>query len=602
VSQVLYRKWRPAAFTDVVGQPTTTTTLQRAVAGNRVAHAYLFCGPRGTGKTSTARIFAKAVNCLSPQGGEPDNTCLICTSINEGRALDLIEIDAASNRGIDDIRNLRERVQYTPAEARRKIYIVDEAHMLTEQAFNALLKTLEEPPAHVAFVLATTEAHKIPPTISSRCQRFDFRRITLDDIAGRLAHICTGEGVEAEPAALQLIARAASGGLRDAVNLLEQAIVSYDPPVTEQNVRDLLNMGGDEASLTLATQILKGETGDALRTVNEVAAQGSDLRQLHRGVVDHLRSALLMSAGADIDPGYTDEAAAQVKALAAASEPRTIVRAIKQLTAADLRQDPSSTLPLELAIVEAGLAPAPVVESAQAPAAPAPSRAAPVRQQPAARPPAPVTPPSAPARPPAAQASPAPVTQAAPAPQASRPEQQAPQVDETHGPPQRPRTPDPQPVAEADLPSEPTGRLEAQWESLTSSLRFQKGDKFNLKALLMASNAREVSDDVVTLKFPHASHKERMQHELEVPTSRKLVLDAFARVMGKPYDVRVELTAGAETGARASAARNSPLVRAAQAMGAQVVSETAAEPNQNIPEDNSEISPEIKQDDGEVNA
>ena len=603
MSQVLYRKWRPAAFGDVVGQPTTTTTLLRAVAGDRVSHAYLFCGPRGTGKTSTARIFAKAVNCLSPQGGEPDNTCTMCTSINEGRALDLIEIDAASNRGIDDIRNLRERVQYTPAEARRKIYIVDEAHMLTEQAFNALLKTLEEPPAHVAFVLATTEAHKIPPTISSRCQRFDFRRITLNDIAGRLAHICSGEGVEVEPASLQLIARAAGGGLRDAVNLLEQAIVSYDPPVTEQNVRDLLNMGGDEASLTLATQLLKGETGAALRTVNEVAAQGSDLRQLHRGIVDHLRSALLVSAGADIDPGYTDETAAQVKAMAAASEPRIIVRAIKQLTAADLRQDPSSTLPLELAIVEAGLAPEPepAIANTNAPASPrpaapaqTPSRAAPVRQQPTARPPAPV----APATPPAAPASPAPAAQAAPVSQAARAEQQAPQVDDAPGPDQRPRTPDPQPVAEADLPSEPNERLETQWDSLTSSLRFQKGDKFNLKALLMASNAREVSGDVVTLRFPHASHKERMQHELEVPASRKLVLDAFARVMGKPYDVRVELTAGAETGARASAARNSPLVRAAQAMGAQVVSETAAEP----PQINPEISPELDGGHDEVNA
>jgi DNA polymerase-3 subunit gamma/tau len=574
MSQVLYRKWRPAAFADVVGQPTTTTTLLRAIAGDRVAHAYLFCGPRGTGKTSTARIFAKAVNCLSPQGGEPDNTCTMCTSINEGRALDLIEIDAASNRGIDDIRNLRERVQYTPAEAKRKIYIVDEAHMLTEQAFNALLKTLEEPPAHVAFVLATTEAHKLPPTISSRCQRFDFRRITLNDIAGRLAHICTGEGVEAEPAALQLVARAANGGLRDAVNLLEQAIVSYDPPVTEKNVRDLLNMGGDEASLTLAAQILDGKTPEALRTVNEVAAQGSDLRQLHRGIVDHLRSVLLMSSGAEIDPGYTDEAAAQIKALAAASEPRAIVRTIKRLTAADLRQDPSSTLPLELAIVEAGLVPE-HVPGGESSRPQVPAAAAPARLQPAARSQA-----QAPANYAAPAPQPAPVKQAAPVAQTTSKTVQAP------GPARRPRSTDPQPVAEADLPSEPAERLEAQWESLTSSLRFQKGDKFNLKALLMASNAREVTGDVVTLRFPHASHKERMQHELENPTSRKLVHDAFARVMGKPYDVRVELTAGAETGAKTSAARNSPLVRAAQAMGAQVVSETLAEPNENTPNDN----------------
>ncbi len=547
MSQVLYRKWRPAAFADVVGQPTTTQTLLRAVSGDRVAHAYLFCGPRGTGKTSTARILAKAVNCLSPSGGEPDNSCSICTSINEGRALDLIEIDAASNRGIDDIRNLRERVQYTPAEARRKIYIVDEAHMLTEPAFNALLKTLEEPPAHVAFVLATTEAHKIPPTITSRCQRFDFRRITLDDIAGRLAHICTGESVEAEPAALQLIARASGGGLRDAVNLLEQAIVSYDPPVTEANVRDLLDMGGDEASLTLSTQVLKGDTTGALRTVNEVAAQGSDLRQLRRGLIDHLRSALLVSSGADLDPGYTDEAAGQIRELAQSTGLEKIVRAIKQLTRADMRQDPSSTLPLELAIVEAGLEPepAPVTVPARAPdSAPAPIHAA-------SRAPSP---------------APAPAVSPAPSP--------APTVVAPTPAPATPRRPDTQPLnAEADLPSDPAARLEAQWGALTSSLRTVKGDKFNLGALLRASNVREVSEDSITLRFPHPSHKERMQQELEIPASRKHLHDAFARVMGKAYDVRVELTSGAEAGANTSAARNSPLVRAAQAMGAQVVGE-----------------------------
>ena len=550
MSQVLYRKWRPRTFTDVVGQPTTTQTLQRAVESGRVAHAYLFCGPRGTGKTSTARILAKAINCLSPRGGEPDNACSICTSIDEARALDLVEIDAASNRGIDDIRNLRERIQYTPAEARVKVYIVDEAHMLTEQAFNALLKTLEEPPAHVAFVLATTEAHKIPPTIASRCQRFDFRRIRRQDTAGRLSEICAGEGVEADMPALDLISRTAGGGLRDAVNLLEQAIVSYDPPITEANVRDLLDMGGDEASLALAAQILEGRTADALRTVNEVAAQGSDLRQLHRGLIDRLRATLLVSSGADLDVGYTEEESAQIGRLAKAAGTADIVRAVRLLTEADMRLDPSSTLTLELAIVEAGLRPEP----------PAP---APASGKPAARPRSRPT-----AADGAAQQGPPQrrVQQRAPAPAAR---QQQPEA--------RTQRRASKPAPEGDLPSDPAERLEAQWEALTQSLRFEKGDRYNLKALLVASNGREVSEDSITLRFPHPSHLERMQHELGIPDSRKRLKDAFARVMGRPYDVRVEAAERAEQGGGPTGSRGSQLVRAAQQLGAEIVAETAVD-------------------------
>lgn len=558
MSQVLYRKWRPRAFGDVVGQPTTTQTLQRAVESGRVAHAYLFCGPRGTGKTSTARILAKAINCLSPAGGEPDNACSICTSIDEARALDLVEIDAASNRGIDDIRNLRERVQYTPAEARVKVYIVDEAHMLTEQAFNALLKTLEEPPAHVAFVLATTEAHKIPPTIASRCQRFDFRRIRREDTAGRLSQICAGEGVEAEMPALDLISRTAGGGLRDAVNLLEQAIVSYDPPITEANVRDLLDMGGDEASLALAVQILEGRTADALRTVNEVAAQGSDLRQLHRGLIDRLRATLLVSSGADLDVGYTEEESAQIGRLAKAAETVDIVRAVRLLTAADMRLDPSSTLTLELAIVEAGLRPEPLPP-------------APASEKPATRPRR--QPKTAEGREGAGTAQPPPerrVQQRPPAPVARQPQ-----------PETRTQRRTPEPVAEGALPSDPAQRLEAQWEALTQSLRYEKGDRFNLKALLVASNGREVSEDSITLRFPHPSHQERMQHELGIPDSRRRLRDAFARVMGRPYDVRVEAAERAEPGGGRVGARGSQLVRAAQKMGAEVVAETAVDSKDN---------------------
>src|SRR4030043_329445 len=215
-SQVLYRKWRPRTLAEVIGQEPITQTLRNALRSGRVSHAYLFCGPRGTGKTSTARSLAKAINCLNLKDGEPCNTCEMCLAISQGRALDIIEIDAASNTGVDDIRSLREKVNYAPNQARYKVYIIDEVHMLSTSASNALLKTLEEPPPPVIFILATTEAHKILPTILSRCQRFDFRRLSQADVTSRLDYICQKEDIHIDPEALRIIARNATGSLRDA--------------------------------------------------------------------------------------------------------------------------------------------------------------------------------------------------------------------------------------------------------------------------------------------------------------------------------------------------------------------------------------------------
>ena len=242
-SQALYRKWRSRTFEDIVAQDHVTHTLANALHSGRIAHAYLFTGPRGTGKTSTARLLAKAANCLGPEDGpRPCNQCPICQAVDEGRLIDLIEIDAASNRGIDEIRDLREKVNFRPNEARYKVYVIDEVHMLTNEAFNALLKTLEEPPGHVIFVLATTEPHKIPATVLSRCQRFDFRRIPAADIVGRLRYIAEQEGILVKDDALAFIARQATGSLRDAISLLDQLVAYGEETVSVEQVQQILGL------------------------------------------------------------------------------------------------------------------------------------------------------------------------------------------------------------------------------------------------------------------------------------------------------------------------------------------------------------------------
>ena len=358
MSQVFYRKWRPQRLDEVVGQEAVAQTLRNAVAQGKTAHAYLFCGPRGTGKTSTARILAKAVNCDAPQGGEPDNTCEPCVAINEGRALDLIEIDAASNRGIDDIRSLREKVHFAPGEARHKVYIVDEVHMLTEPAFNALLKTLEEPPPHAIFVLATTEVRKVPLTIISRCQRFDFRRIPMEAAEARLAKLCQDEGLEAAPEALSIIARASAGSLRDAENLLEQALVSYGSPLNEDQVRDLLGLSSDERAVELVGHVVGGTVKEGLGVINQVAGDGVDLRQFHRILMEHLRAALLLKSGAAASLGYPEELKERLELMVEGASMERLVRALNLFAAAEQRRDSASPLPLELALVESSLGPA----------------------------------------------------------------------------------------------------------------------------------------------------------------------------------------------------------------------------------------------------
>ncbi|MCR5758626.1 MAG: DNA polymerase III subunit gamma/tau [Selenomonas sp.] len=292
----LYRKWRPGTFKDLVGQEHISRTLSNAINTGRIGHAYLFSGPRGTGKTSTAKILAKALNCEHGPTPEPCGTCRACQKINAGSSMDVFEIDAASNRGIDEIRDLRETVKFAPVDGRYKVYIIDEVHMLTTEAFNALLKTLEEPPAHVVFILATTEAHKVPPTIQSRCQRYDFKRITVEEIRGRLEKVVAEMGLKAEEEALSMIAVQADGGLRDALSLLDQCSALAEGELTAARVRQTLGLIGHDWIYKLTEAIYARKSQSALAILAELLRDGKDLKQVLTELSLHLRSLMIYQA------------------------------------------------------------------------------------------------------------------------------------------------------------------------------------------------------------------------------------------------------------------------------------------------------------------
>lgn len=289
--QVLYRKWRPKSFSDVVGQGHITATLKNEIMNGKVSHAYLFTGSRGTGKTTCAKIFAKAVNCLNPKDGEPCNQCEICRGIDEGTVLDVEEIDAASNNGVDNIREIRDEVNFTPAQSKYRVYIIDEVHMLSSGAFNALLKTLEEPPAHVIFILATTEVHKLPATILSRCQRFDFRRIPSEDIAGRLKFVAKKEGIELEEEAALLIARLADGGMRDALSLLDRC--NTGEPVTAQRAAGILGLASKENLFELSKALSFNDLSCCLKIVGQLNESASDISRVTEQIITHFRNIMI---------------------------------------------------------------------------------------------------------------------------------------------------------------------------------------------------------------------------------------------------------------------------------------------------------------------
>ena len=328
----LYRKWRPTSFEEVRGQDHIVKTLKNQINSGRIGHAYLFCGTRGTGKTSIAKIFARAVNCEHPVDGSPCGECSMCRQIAEGSSLNVVEIDAASNNGVENIRDIREQVQYPPTDGRYRVYIIDEVHMLSIGAFNALLKTLEEPPSYVIFILATTEVHKIPITILSRCQRYDFKRISIDTIAGRLAELTQAEQIDVDDRALRYVARAADGSMRDALSLLDQCVAfHFGEKLTYDNVLEVLGAVDNRVFSKLFQAVLASDTKACIREIEEMIIQGRDLSQLVNDFVWYMRN-LLIAKTTD-EPGdmldMSEENLAVLKEEAAGVDTETLMRYIR---------------------------------------------------------------------------------------------------------------------------------------------------------------------------------------------------------------------------------------------------------------------------------
>ena len=353
----LYRKFRPQEFEDVKGQEHIVTTLKNQIKADRIGHAYLFCGTRGTGKTTVAKIFAKAVNCEHPVDGSPCGKCPVCQGIAAGTSMNVIEIDAASNNGVDNIRQIREEVSYRPTEGKYKVYIIDEVHMLSAGAFNALLKTLEEPPAYVIFILATTEAHKIPITILSRCQRYDFHRISIDTITDRLAELMRTEQVDVEERALRYVAKAGDGSMRDALSLLDQCIAFHlGEKLTYENVLEVLGAVDTEVFSALLRQVLAKDVTGAIRTVDHLVDQGRELGQMVNDFTWYMRNLLLIQSADDMEEvlDMSADHLAALKEEAQMVEPETLIRYIRIFSelSSQIRYAAQKRILLEIAIIK----------------------------------------------------------------------------------------------------------------------------------------------------------------------------------------------------------------------------------------------------------
>jgi DNA polymerase-3 subunit gamma/tau len=574
-AQALYRRWRPQTFDDVFGQAPIVRTLRNAVASDRLAHAYLFTGVRGTGKTSVARILAKAANCTGG-GDKPCNACDACVSITEGRALDLIEIDAASNTGVDDVRDLRDKINFAPNALRYKVYIIDEVHMLSTAAFNALLKTLEEPPAHALFILATTEPHKVPDTIVSRCQRHDFRRVPREVLVGKLERIAAAEGVRVEPAALELLAKTATGSFRDAESLLDQVLATGED-VTLELVRETLGTPTGEIVGELVAALVAGDAAAGLGRIDAALDQGVDPRQLQGQLLDALRQLMLVQMG--VDPAVLDlpaEAVAQLQEQASRIAPAALTAAIRRFNEARPSPDRSQPgLALELALVETVLAttapePAPDRANAQQPNARQPDARQPGAHEPNAQQPG-TRPPS----PPPVGEPPAGAGAAAPAERPARP---APRP--TAGGEAAPAPTQPSPSAPSRSPGRvglrsggsgpELGQVSARWGEVLAAVAAH--DK-STAALLKDCRPVAADAETVTLGFYYQFHCDRVSE----PARSRLVAGALADVFGSPRKLLctvVPATASEDADrprSKTDQARTDPVVRhAVENLGAQI--------------------------------
>ena len=514
--QALYRRWRAQTFAEIVGQTAVVETLRNAVRAGRVSHAILFVGPRGTGKTSLARILAKALNCTDLQDGDPCDVCEACVSIREGRALDLVEIDAASNRGIDAIRDLRDRIHYAPTDLRRKVYILDEAHQITKDAWNALLKSLEEPPDFVVFIFASTHPQEFPPAILSRLQRFDVRRLAIDEIEGKLARILAAEGVEAEPGAVHLIARLAAGGMRDAESMLDQVLASAGGRIDETTVRDLLGLAEAEAVTRLAAALVDGQAAAGIAVLGQLDERGRDVAVVLDQVVDEVRTQLT----AALDEGDVARAtglAAAAHRLAAIDPERRGVGGLR--------------FQLELALLDAA-----TVATGATAARPTPSVAIPPAPTPSTSSPplfSPEPSPSAPAR---ARAKPA--TASDPG---APPDEALTTADAPPNGTQPPTDVAATALAETLTASAPTSTadggvdlLRAKWPEVVALL----SQSPPIKPLIVECRPVTVDGPLVTLGFPE--DKAFLKDLLE--RRRSMLEDGIGRVLGRAVSVRCVAT------------------------------------------------------------
>ncbi len=520
--QALYRQYRPKTLEEVVGQEHVTTTLANALSQGRLSHAYLFAGPRGVGKTTVARILARAVNCKQGVSAEPCGVCTCCESILALNCLDVIEIDAASNRGIDEIRDLREKVRFYPAECRYKVYIVDEVHMLTTEAFNALLKTLEEPPSHVIFILATTEAHKIPLTILSRCQRFDFHRLEPEQIVGRLQQITETVGGTAEQAALILIARAADGALRDAISVLDQALSLGEGHVSEEVVLSILGIPDKDALSRGVVAIAEKDLAAIFDLVDGAQKTGRDLRQLTKDLAGRVRDLLLIGVQSQPGARYSESDLAELGREAGMLSTAFLIDALKSLTQAEteMRWNANPRLVLEtclLSLASRSAAPPASMQGRVAarpasPAAPAPPGAArATTSAPAVRPPTTTKP------------------RAGSTAKAAEPKESSPVTappEESSG------------AGKGGTPIDPDAARKA-WGAV---VEYAKKERATVGWLLQQVKPGPVTDGAVTLLFEYKSHTDILYK----PENRDVLDRALVASLGQPVKVRFEVAASAK--------------------------------------------------------